>query len=93
MSLADSLPWAIAAGRNAGIANRNADIADEWEAYAHKLEKQVAFYRREAIKGWSGYELAKQIMIDEMGTEPKEHPYFQRNIEQKMKEQAKHYDS
>ena len=90
MSLADSLPWAIAAGRNAGIANANADIADEWEAYAHKLEKQVEFYKSESQKGWAAYYAAKDIIIDETGEEPKDIPIFSTKMKHYLEiEQAK----
>ena len=76
MSLADSLPWAIAAGRNAGIANRNARAVDEWRKYAHQLEKQVAFYRAEAVNGWAAFRAVKNLSIQNADYDPHNDPEF-----------------
>jgi len=70
MSLSDSLPWAIAAGRNAGEAERVTRIANKWIDYAHQLEKQVEFYRREAGSGWAAF----RALRDVSGVSPKEDP-------------------
>jgi len=83
MSL-ESLPWAISAGRNSRRANEWMVNAQEWQAYAKKLEEKVKFYKTEMQNGWASYYAAKDIIINQTGKEPDEIPEFL--------EKLKHYE-
>ncbi len=96
MSLAETLPWAIAAGQNAGAAERNAKRAIEWMNYAKHLEKQVQFYRAEAIQGWSLARAYRKLGEKEFGVNFKEEPYRQEALslqEQIIPSMAKSIDA
>lgn len=73
MSISESLPWAITAGNNAGVARATMKNRDEWMNYAKQLEKQVQFYRAEAINGWAAAR-AFRMVAEENGLHLKEEP-------------------
>ncbi len=93
MSLEETLPWAIVAGNNAGEAKAMRESRDAWRDYARNLEKQVKFYRAEAINGWAAYEATKEFIINNFGQEPKEIPEIMSRVPALKKKQAEFYDN
>ena len=81
MSLDETLPWAITAGNNAGVARAMIKNRDEWMNYAKKLEKQVQFYRVEAANGWAAF----RALRDMSGFDPRKDPQLHAEYKERKK--------